>query len=176
MQSLKESLLFYTKYLYLVDYMLILLVFFLFTFVLLLVVFLRDKPLIGLFIIAIDIIASFFIFIYGYDFIDNKVRTRQTNILNQRVINSTNSLSVDFNITNNSNKNFKICKVLAKIYKDPNSNENIIFQYKDKLMPIRQKSITLKNLKKQATQIQRISFENFTMENNYTVKLKSECF
>lgn len=176
MEGLKENLLFYVKYLYLVDYVFIIFVFFLFSSVLLLVVFLRNKPVIGLFIIAIDIISCFFIFIYGYNFIDNKVRNRQTNIVNQRIIHSSNSLIVDFNITNNSKKDFKICKVLAKIYKDPNNNENILFKYKDELTPFRQKSVILKNLNKDKTQIQRISFENFNLENNYSVRLKSECF
>ncbi|EJA3586522.1 hypothetical protein PAM69_001694, partial [Campylobacter jejuni] len=56
MEKLREIVLFYTTHLYLVDYMLILLVFFLFTCVLLLCVFLRHRPIAALFIIAFDII------------------------------------------------------------------------------------------------------------------------
>ncbi|EAI0981901.1 DUF2393 domain-containing protein, partial [Campylobacter jejuni] len=43
-------------------------------------------------------------------------------------------------------------------------------------IPFRQKSREIKDLKKNATQFQRIAFENFNYENNYTVLLVSECF
>lgn len=140
MGSLRETVLFYTSHLYLVDYMLILLVFFLFTCILLLCVFLRHRPVIALFVIALDIIACFFIYIYGYKFIDGEVRSRQTALVDKKKVESLNALIVDFNITNTSKRNFKNCKVLAKIYKNPNSNDNILNRYKNRFIPYRQKS------------------------------------
>ncbi|EAI3421901.1 DUF2393 domain-containing protein, partial [Campylobacter jejuni] len=118
MEKLREIVLFYTTHLYLVDYMLILLVFFLFTCVLLLCVFLRHRPIAALFIIAFDIIICFLVYIYGYKLIDNEVRTRKTAITDQKMIQSSNDLIVDFNITNNSKNNFKECKITAKIFAD----------------------------------------------------------
>ncbi|EAH4690853.1 DUF2393 family protein, partial [Campylobacter jejuni] len=111
MEKLREIVLFYTTHLYLVDYMLILLVFFLFTCVLLLCVFLRHRPIAALFIIAFDIIICFLVYIYGYKLIDNEVRTRKIAITDQKMIQSSNDLIVDFNITNNSKNNFKECKI-----------------------------------------------------------------
>lgn len=176
MEKLREIVLFYTTHLYLVDYMLILLVFFLFTCVLLLCVFLRHRPIAALFIIAFDIIICFLVYIYGYKLIDNEVRTRKTAITDQKMIQSSNDLIVDFNITNNSKNNFKECKITAKIFADKIPNDNIIEEYKKKFIPFRQKSKEIKDLKKNATQFQRIAFENFNYENNYTIRLVSECF
>ncbi|MBM0636727.1 DUF2393 domain-containing protein [Campylobacter sp. VicNov18] len=176
MEKLREILLFYTTYLYLVDYMLILLVFFLFTCVLLLCVFLRHKPKIALFIIAFDIIICFLIYIYAYEFIDDKARSRKTTITDQKIIQSSNALIVDFSITNTSKNNFKECKITAKIFGDKMPNDSILEGYKKNFLPLRQKSQKIKDLKKNTTQFQRISFENFNYENNYTLRLNSECF
>lgn len=176
MEKLREIMLFYTTHLYLVDYMLILLVFFLFTCVLLLCVFLRHRPIVALFIIAFDIVICFLVYIYGYKLIDSEVRARKTAITDQKIIQSSNTLIVDFNITNASKKNFKICKITAKIFADKLPNDNIIEEYKKKFIPFRKKSREIQDLKKNATQFQRISFENFNYENNYTTRLISECF
>ena len=176
MESFKEFILYYTQRLYLVDYMLILFVFFLFTSVLLLCVFLRYKPVIGLFIIAIDIIACFLIYIYGYKFIDSYARSRKTLITDQKLLESSNALAVDFSITNTSKRDFKECKVTAKIFKDKLPEDSFLTEYKNKFLPYRKKSRELKGLKKDQTQSQRISFEDFSYENNYTIRLSSECF
>ncbi|EHH1750760.1 DUF2393 family protein, partial [Campylobacter coli] len=48
--------------------------------------------------------------------------------------------------------------------------------YKNQLIPFRQKSREIFNLKKNTTQFQRISFDNFNYDNNYTIRLNSECF
>lgn len=176
MEKLREIVLFYTTHLYLVDYMLILLVFFLFTCVLLLCVFLRHRPIVALFIIAFDIVICFLVYIYGYKLIDSEVRARKTAITEQKIIQSSNTLIVDFNITNTSKKNFKRCKITAKIFADKLPNDNIIEEYKKKFIPFRQKSREIQDLKKNTTQFQRISFENFNYENNYTTRLISECF
>lgn len=77
------------------------------------------------------------------------------------MIQSSNDLIVDFNITNNSKNNFKECKITAKIFADKIPNDNIIEEYKKKFIPFRQKSREIKDLKKNATQVQRIAFEKF---------------
>ncbi|KHF20174.1 membrane protein, partial [Vibrio parahaemolyticus] len=92
-------------------------------------------------------------------------------ITDQKMIQSSNDLIVDFNITNNSKNNFKECKITAKIFADKIPNDNIIEEYKKKFIPFRQKSREIKDLKKNATQVQRIAFENFNYENNYTIRL-----
>ncbi|HDZ5065146.1 TPA: DUF2393 domain-containing protein [Campylobacter jejuni] len=176
MEKLREIVLFYTTHLYLVDYMLILLVFFLFTCVLLLCVFLSHRPIVALFIIAFDIVICFLVYIYGYKLIDSEVRARKTAITDQKIIQSSNTLIVDFSITNASKKNFKICKITAKIFADKLPNDNIIEEYKKKFIPFRKKSREIQDLKKNTTQFQRIAFENFNYENNYTTRLISECF
>uniref|UniRef100_UPI0036732FE5 DUF2393 family protein n=1 Tax=Campylobacter coli TaxID=195 RepID=UPI0036732FE5 len=176
MEKLRQIVLFYTTHLYLVDYMLILLVFFLFTCILLLCVFLRRRPVVALFIIAINIVICFLVYIYGYKFIDQEVRSRKTVITDQKILRSLNALVINFNITNTSKNNFKKCKITAKIFADELSNDNILEKYKKKFLPLRQKSKSIINLDKNTTQFQRISFENFNYDNNYTIRLNSECF
>lgn len=51
------------------------------------------------------------------------------------MIQSSNDLIVDFNITNNSKNNFKECKITAKIFADKIPNDNIIEEYKKKFYP-----------------------------------------
>ncbi|EJN2099708.1 DUF2393 family protein [Campylobacter coli] len=176
MERLKEIVHFYTTHLYLVDYMLILFVFFLFTCVLLLCIFLRHKPVAALLIIALNIIIYFLIYAYGYKFIDSEVRSRKTTIVEQKFIQSSEALIIDFNITNTSKNDFKQCKVIARIFKDKLPEDNLINEYKNQLIPFRQKSREIFNLKKNTTQFQRISFDNFNYDNNYTIRLNSECF
>ncbi|EKP0524913.1 DUF2393 family protein [Campylobacter coli] len=176
MERLKEIVHFYTTHLYLVDYMLILFVFFLFTCVLLLCIFLRHKPVAALLIIALNIIICFLIYTYGYKFIDSEVRSRKTTIVEQKFIQSSEALIIDFNITNTSKNDFKQCKVIARIFKDKLPEDNLINEYKNQLIPFRQKSREIFNLKKNTTQFQRIAFENFNYDNNYTIRLNSECF
>lgn len=175
-ERLKEIVHFYTTHLYLVDYMLILFVFFLFTCVLLLCIFLRHKPVAALLIIALNIIICFLIYTYGYKFIDSEVRSRKTTIVEQKFIQSSEALIIDFNITNTSKNDFKQCKVIARIFKDKLPEDNLINEYKNQLIPFRQKSREIFNLKKNTTQFQRISFDNFNYDNNYTIRLNSECF
>ncbi|TKX31217.1 DUF2393 family protein [Campylobacter estrildidarum] len=176
MEKIREIVLFYVTHLYLVDFMLILFVFFLFVCITFLCVFLRHRPVIALFIIAINLIFCFVIYIFGYKLIDREVRGRKIEIIAQRMMQTSGDLIVDFNITNTSKNNFKECKVTAKIFKNPLSKDNIINKYKDQFVPFRQKSQELKDLKKNTTQFQRIAFENFNYENNYTVGIVSECF
>ncbi|TKX32521.1 DUF2393 family protein [Campylobacter aviculae] len=176
MEKIKEIVLFYATHLYLVDYMLILLVFFLFVCVTLLCVFLRHRPVIALFIIAINLILCFVIYIFGYKLIDYEVRNRKIAIIEQRIIKTSGDLIVDFNITNTSKNNFKECKITAKVFKSILPQDNIINKYKNQLIPFRIKSQKLKDLKKNTTQFQRIAFENFDYDNNYTIGLSSECF
>lgn len=176
MEKLRESILFYADNFYLVDFMLILFVFFFFTCILFLCVFLRHRPVIALFIVAFDIVACFLIYIYGYKFIDFQARKRIVAIESQKFIQSSNALVIDFNITNTSKHHFKQCKIIAKLYQNPSQEDNFLEARKKDFIPFRKKSKTLKDLKINTTQIQRISFENFNKDDNYTTRLASECF
>ncbi|KAA6225174.1 MULTISPECIES: DUF2393 family protein [unclassified Campylobacter] len=175
MERLRQIVLFYTSHFYTVDYALILFVFFLFVCILFLCVFLRHRPIIALMVIAFDIIACVFVYIYGYRFIDFEVRKREIFISQQRIIPSTGALILDFDIKNTSKHDFNECSVVAKIYKDSNSTD-FVQVYKDKFIAYRKKSVNLKELKKNASKPQRISFENFNPEGNYSLKISSECF
>lgn len=176
MENLRESVLYYSRHFYMVDYVLFLFILLLFVCVLFLCIFLRHRPIAGLLIVAVDIVACFFIYIYGYRFIDSVARSRETGIIEQKILQSSNTLAVDFNITNTSKNNFKECKVTAKIFKDEPNRDNFFIEYKDKFIPYRQKSRGVRELKRNQTQNQRISFEDFTYEGNYTIRLNSECF
>ncbi|MCX2683083.1 DUF2393 family protein [Campylobacter sp. MIT 21-1685] len=176
MESLKKLVLFYINHLYLVDYMLILLVFFLFTCICFLCVFLRHRTIIALIIMALNIVLCFFVFLYGYKFIDYQVRSRHTTISEQKKMHNSQALIIDFTIANTSKHNFKTCKVTAKIYKDKLPQDTFLTEMKHRFIPYRVKSTVLKDLNKSMTQFQRIAFDNFIYENNYTLRMKSECF
>lgn len=175
-ENLREAILFYADNFYLVDFVLIVFVFFFFVCVLFLCVFLRHRPIIALFIVAFDIAASFFIYIYGYKFVDHQVRKRTVAIENQRFIQSSGALVIDFNITNVSKHHFKQCKITAKLYQNPSEEDNFLEAKKKNFIPFRKKSKILKDVPINTTQIQRISFENFDKDNNHTTRLASECF
>lgn len=175
-EKIREIVLFYSTHLYLVDYMLILFIFFLFTGVSLLCVFLRHRPVIALFIIALNLIFCFIIYIFGFKIIDYEARSRTLEIISQKILYTSGDLVVDFNISNTSKHDFKDCKIKTKIFKNVSPKDNFINRYKDKLIPYRQKSAEVKNLKKNTTQFQRVTFENFQYENNFTIHLSSECF
>lgn len=96
------------------------------------------------------------IYTYGYKFIDSEVRSRKTTIVEQKFIQSSEALIIDFNITNTSKNDFKQCKVIARIFKDKLPEDNLINEYKNQLIPFRQKSREIFNLKK----IQ-LNFKNF---------------
>lgn len=176
MEKIRELVLFYVKNLYLVDYMLILLVFFLFTCILLLCVFLRHRPFTALLIMALDIVACFMVFIYGYRFIDYEARKRESVVNSQRIIGSSGALVLDFDISNLSKHYFTNCKVTAKLYAQTDTNASFVDKYKNRFIPFRQKSVMVKDLEQNSSKTQRITFENFNFEGNYSVRLKSECF
>lgn len=176
MENFKETILYYVRHFYTVDYVLFLFILLFFVCVLFLCIFLRHRPVIGLCIIAIDIIACFLIYIYGYRFVDSIARSRETGIIEEKILQSSNTLAVDFNITNTSKNDFKECRVTAKIFKDESAQDGFFGKYKDKFLPYRQKSREVRELKRNQTQNQRISFEDFTYEGNYTIRLNSECF
>ncbi len=176
MEAFRDFVLYYARHFYLVDYMLILFVFFFFICVLFLCIFLRHRPLIALSIMGLDMMACFLIYFYGYKFIDSSARSRKTSIIEQKILQTSGALAVDFSITNTSKRDFKECKITAKIFKEPLPEDSFLTKYKNQFLPYRKRSRELKELKINQTQNQRISFENFSYDNNYSIGLSSECF
>lgn len=176
MHNIKEFLLFYLHHFYLIDYLffaLLAIVFILFLFFAFL---LRTRPIIALCVIVFDFIACFLLFYYGYAFIDSKMRARSAEIISQKIYTNS-ALVIDFNLTNLSSKDFTYCRVDFDLYKNSDDKESTISKYQKHYFPFIKKSKILdQNLSSKETQIQRISFENFGNDNNFSVKIKSECF
>lgn len=173
--GLRENLFFYLKHLYPVDFLFALLVAFIFICVLLFVAFLRNSPIIATLLILFNFIFCSCLAVYGYQFIDTKVRQRAVNIVNENFYGSSN-FALDFSISNDSKYNFKYCKVKAKIYDQADANASFITRLKNEYIPIRIKSKTINELLKGQSKDQRINFENLSPESNFSVKLQSECF
>lgn len=127
------------------------------------------------FIIIWDFMVCYYLIFDGYAFLDSKVRTREAEIMNQKIINESNFI-IDFNITNLSKYNFTYCKITTKLYQNVDENASMINRYRAKIRPLRIKSKTLESLKKNETMEQRINFENFRADLNISVRLKTECF
>ncbi|TQR30998.1 hypothetical protein DMB92_07185 [Campylobacter sp. MIT 99-7217] len=176
MQNFKEMFFFYTHHLYPVDFVFFFLVIFVFISVLLLVVFLRNRPIISMFIIVFDFVGCACLFYYGYHFIDDFVRKRQTAVVSQRVYNEDNFV-IDFNITNLSKYNFSHCKIYTSLYHAQDENASSLKNFKNKYIPFKLKSKILdRNLSKGETRTQRVSFERFKGDGNFSIQLSSECF
>lgn len=177
MQNLKEWLLFYTQHLYTVDFLFLFLVVFVFICILLYVAFLGRHPILAILVLLFDFVLCGYLFYYGYDFIDSRVRAREAEIMDSRTYGGGSNFIVDFNITNLSKYHFKYCEVTAKLRPNLEQNASMFEQYKNHLFPLRSKSKVLeKGLARGETQMQRINFENFNKDLNLTIQLKSECF
>lgn len=175
MQRLKEGLLFYTQHLYTIDFLFLFLVIFVFMCILIVVALLGKHPILALLVLLFDFVACGYLFYYGYAFIDSKMRTREAEIIAHRYYGGSN-LSVDFNITNLSRQDFKVCKITAKIRPKLDDNASFYATYKNHFFPLRSKSKDLEQgLMRGETQMQRINFENFS-DKNITMQLVSECF
>lgn len=175
-QNLREFLLFYLNHFYMVDFLFFALLAIVFLFLLVLALILRAYALLSLFFILLDFVICGFLFYYGYNFLDKEMRTRSAEIFSQKIYTNSN-LIVDFNISNLSNHDFEFCKVKVSIFKSPKEHENIILQYKNRYLPILSKTKELQDgLSAGEVKLERISFENFNSENNFSAQLKSECF
>lgn len=176
MQNLKEWILFYTQHLYTVDFLFLFLVIFVFICILLVVAFLGRHPVLALLVLLFDFVICGYLFYYGYDFIDSKVRAREAEIITSRHYGESNFV-VDFNITNISKYHFTYCKITTKLRPQLDNNASFFATYKNHLFPLKSKSKTLQNgLARGETQTQRINFENFNHDTKLSIELISECF
>lgn len=177
MQNLKEWLLFYIHHLYNVDFLFLFLVVFVFLCILLYVAFLGRHPILALIVLLFDFVACGYLFYYGYNFIDSRVRAREAQIMNSRTYGGGSNFIVDFNITNLSKFHFKYCKITAKLRPQLDENATFFEEYQNHFFPLRSKSKVLENgLARGETGVQRINFENFNGDSNLSIQITSECF
>lgn len=177
MLELKQSLLFYIKNLYTIDFVFALLVLFIFVSLLLPAVIFHQRPIIAFLFIFFDIVSCCVFAYFGYKLIDDRVRTRTVELVDENFYGGSNFV-IDVNIKNQSKYNFSHCKIIAKIY-NTNSDANLstLEKYKQSYIPIRLKSKSIeKPLAKNEAQSHRIKFDNFNKDMNYSIKLESECF
>lgn len=175
LENLRQSLLFYAHHLYTVDFLFIFLVFFVFISLLILALFLAQRPMMASFVIIWDFVICYYLVFEGYAFLDSKVRAREAEIMGARIAAETN-YAIDFNITNLSKYNFTFCKITTKLYRQVDDNASMILRYQAELRPYRVKSKRLESLKKGETLEQRINFENFNKDANVSIKLATECY
>lgn len=177
MQKIREWILFYTQHLYTVDFLFLFLVVFVFLCVLLYVAYLGRHPILATLVLLFDFVLCGYLFYYGYNFIDSRVRAREAEIINSRTYGGGSNFIVDFNITNLSKYHFRYCEITAKLRPQLDNNASFFETYKNHFLPLRSKSKVLENgLVRGETQMQRINFENFNNDSNLTIQLTSECF
>lgn len=177
MQGLRTDLLFYIHHLYPADFMLVMLVAFLFIVFLIFIIIMRDKGwMVG--ILFFFIIAGLpAIAISGEMLINQVARTRTVTLDSAKIYKFSNSLHVVFSLKNQSRNTFSYCKVLAKLYAKTDANASTWIKYKNMLQVLRRKSVVTKiPIKPKGTYNSKIIFKDFRIKIPYEIKLDSTCF
>jgi len=95
-----------------------------------------------------------------------------TELLSQKKLNFSQAVVVKGRIMNDSNFDFKSCKITASAYKvTANKYKNYIY----KLKPFKKMSIFEKDIKKGETREFKIIVEPFTYKRDYNISLGASC-
>lgn len=132
LESLKSNLHFYAQHLGIYDYIMLGVLFGGFFLLLLLsLIVLFRSHFFGLFFLLCALAFLCVGGFYGYDFMDNKIRKRELEIVNIKQLQYTPVMLVDLNLTNFSKKNFNFCRVNIEFYKgSKNKIKNMINKFR----------------------------------------------
>lgn len=175
MEKFKESLIFSLNQFYFVDFLLLGLFIFLFLFLLIFVFLFKRRFFLALFLLIFDFVICIFGFFYVYNFIDLKIRAREIELLEQKILPSSRTLVLDYELKNLSKNDFKICKISARIYQKTTENDNFLNKFKKENFALLKNEKEILNLYSTQSQIQRMSFKNFEFD-EFEIKFKASCF
>lgn len=175
--KLKQELLFLIHHIYPADYMLIMLIAFLFIVLLIFLILTMDSKFMSFLILLFIIIGLPTLGVFGEKVIDSVARKRFVLINSAKIFEFSNSLHVDFTLQNQSKRTFKYCKVMAKIYKNNDANTSKLMQIKNDLQVLRRKSVEIKRaIKPNGLVNASIIFKDFAIKVPYHINTSSTCF
>ena len=175
LNAVKQNILFVLANAGAVDYLAYAWIFFAFVFLLFFAVFIASKSWwqFGFLIILADVWALVIGIYYANAELNARLRPASISEVATKQLEYSNSLMVDFNLTNVSNKTFKICKIDLNFYlTSPQPTRDFI----NSLNPFARKSIIIreplapKEIKQISAYVEPFSFID------YNIAKKSECF
>ncbi|WP_428739147.1 DUF2393 domain-containing protein [Sulfurimonas sp.] len=154
------------------DYMLFLSVLFVFLFIIILAVLLRNRLKIAVFLVFL----AFGVIIagptYGYVKMHKYLFKNSVELLEQKKLSFVEAVVVKGKVTNLSQRDFKECKITASVYKmTANKYKNYIYQLK----PFQKVSIVTGNILQGDTKEFKIIVEPFRYQKDYNISLEGDC-
>ena len=154
------------------DYILFGSVLALFVLFIVLAILLRKKITLALFLVLLAFATFLLGPTLGYVAMHKFLFKNHTELISQKKLNFSQAVVVKGTITNDSNFDFKSCKITASAYKvTPNKYKNYIY----KLKPFKKMSIFEKDIRKGETREFKIIVEPFTYTRDYNISLGANC-
>jgi len=133
---------------------------------------LRKKPTIALLMLLCSLLELSLAPTIGFNYFHNYLYTNKITIEKAFKLQFVNAVLIEGNITNQSNFNFKSCKIKATILKDThNRYKNLIFRLK----PITTKTLIVKDIPKGADATFKFLIEPFKYQKDFNVSVDGVC-
>ena len=154
------------------DYILFGSVLALFVLFIVLAILLRKKITLALFLVLLAFATFLLGPTLGYVTMHKFLFKNHTELISQKKLNFSQAVVVKGTITNDSNFDFKSCRITASAYKvTPNKYKNYVY----KLKPFKKMSIFENDIKKGETREFKIIVEPFTYNRDYNISLGANC-
>jgi len=154
------------------DYILFGSVLALFVLFIVLAILLRKKIALAVFLVLLAFATFLLGPTLGYVAMHKFLFKNHTELISQKKLNFSQAVVVKGKITNDSNFDFKSCRITASAYKvTSNKYKNYIY----KLKPFKKMSISEEDIKKGETREFKIIVEPFTYKRDYNISLGANC-
>ena len=154
------------------DYILFGSVLALFVLFIVLAILLRKKITLAIFLVLLAFATFLLGPTLGYVAMHKFLFKNHTELISQKKLNFSQAVVVKGTITNDSNFDFKSCRITASAYKvTSNRYKNYIY----KLKPFKKMSISEEDIKKGETREFKIIVEPFTYKRDYNISLGANC-
>ena len=154
------------------DYVLFSSIFIIFLVLMILAIILREKLILSISLGVFSFVVLFVTPVVGYFKMHDIVYKHTVSITSEKKLNFTKAVIIYGTIKNESKRNFKSCKIKAKIFKQStNKLKNFLYQVK----PYKQRSITKNSILKEEIIKFKILVEPFLYEKDYSVSIGAVC-
>jgi hypothetical protein len=154
------------------DYVLFSSIFIIFLVLIILAIILREKLILSISLSLLSFVVLFVAPVVGYYKMHNIVYKHTVSITSEKKLNFTKAVVIYGTIKNESKRNFKSCKIKAKIFKQSkNKLKNFLYQFKS----YKQRSITKNSILKEEMKKFKILVEPFLYEKDYSVSIGAVC-
>ncbi len=144
----------------------------LFVLLIVLAILLRHKLILAIFLVLLAFTMFLFAPTLGYIGLHKFLFKNHTELIDQKKLNFSQAVVVKGRLVNDSNFDFKSCKITASAYKiTTNKYKNYIYELK----PFKKMSIVEKDVKKAQTREFKIIIEPFTYRQDYNISLGANC-